>query len=191
MGFVGPVINGLLLTQISELKLVTLTPVSQPRNCLDTVFLREQFWDLFCFCYILLRFFKNTPVLKFKCQLTFAFFAGVKLLRGQKQKFTWMHSKGYGLWFVICGFCESVLCVSLFQSSLLVIVIMIDGSKKRICEGSFWSSEFVACFWKALLYYDLPNCLTYPQTKRMYADDTSFTSASADVTHINDCLQSI
>ena len=35
---------------------------------------------------------------------------------------------------MICGFCGSVLCVSLFQSSLLVIVIMIDGSKKRICE---------------------------------------------------------
>ena len=58
MEFVGPVINGLLLTQISELKLVTSTDVSQPRNFLDTVF-REQFWDLFCFCYILLRFLKT------------------------------------------------------------------------------------------------------------------------------------
>ena len=27
----------------------------------------------------------------------------------------------------------------------------------------------------------------YPQTKRIYADDTSITFASADVAHINDC----
>jgi len=39
-------------------------------------------------------------------------------------------------------------CVFLFQESLLVIVIMIDGSEKRNCEGGFWTSEF-ACFWKA------------------------------------------
>ena len=30
---------------------------------------------------------------------------------------------------------RSVLCVSVFQGSLLVIVIMIDGSEKRNCEG--------------------------------------------------------
>ena len=42
----------------------------------------------------------------------------------------------------------SVLCVSVFQGSLLVIVIMIDGSEKRNCEGGFWTLEF-ACFWKA------------------------------------------
>ena len=30
-----------------------------------------------------------------------------------------------------------VLGVSVFQGSLLVIVIMIDGSEKRNCEGSF------------------------------------------------------
>ena len=39
-------------------------------------------------------------------------------------------------WFVICGF-RSVLCVSLFQVSLLLIVIMIDGSDKHNCEGGF------------------------------------------------------
>ena len=38
--------------------------------------------------------------------------------------------------FVIGGF-RSVLCVSVFQGSLLVIVIMIDGSEKRNCEGGF------------------------------------------------------
>ena len=37
---------------------------------------------------------------------------------------------------MIGGF-RSVLYVSVFQGSSLVIVIMIDGSKKRNCEGSF------------------------------------------------------
>ena len=35
---------------------------------------------------------------------------------------------------MIGGF-RSVLCVSVFQGSLIVIVIMIDGSEKRNCEG--------------------------------------------------------
>ena len=43
---------------------------------------------------------------------------------------------------MIGGF-RSVLCVSVFQGSLLVIVVMIDGSEKRICEG-FRTLEF-AC----------------------------------------------
>ena len=30
-----------------------------------------------------------------------------------------------------------VLCVSLFQGLLLVIVVMIDGSEKHNCEGGF------------------------------------------------------
>ena len=38
--------------------------------------------------------------------------------------------------FLIGGF-RSVLCVSVFRGSLLVIVIMIDGSEKRNCEGGF------------------------------------------------------
>ena len=37
---------------------------------------------------------------------------------------------------MIGGF-RSVLRVSVFQGSLLVIVIMIDGSEKRSCEGGF------------------------------------------------------
>ena len=37
---------------------------------------------------------------------------------------------------MIGGF-RSVLCVSLFEGSLLVIVIIIDGSEKRNCEGGF------------------------------------------------------
>ena len=37
---------------------------------------------------------------------------------------------------MIGGF-RSVLCVSVFQGSLLVIVIMIDGSEKRIVKAAF------------------------------------------------------
>ena len=57
-----------------------------------------------------------------------------------------MGSKDHDLWFVIVGF-RSILCVSVFQGLLLVIVIMIDGIKKYKCEGGFWTSEF-SCFWK-------------------------------------------
>ena len=76
--------------------------------------------------------------MKFKSQLTIAFFAAVNHLNGplRKQNFTLTGSKGHGLRFVIGGF-GSVLCVSVFQGSLLVIVIMIDGSEKRNCEGGF------------------------------------------------------
>ena len=38
--------------------------------------------------------------------------------------------------FAIGGF-RFVLGVSVFQGSLLVIVILIDGSEKRNCEGGF------------------------------------------------------
>ena len=37
---------------------------------------------------------------------------------------------------MIGGF-RFVLCVSVFQGSCLVIVIMIDGREKRNCEGGF------------------------------------------------------
>ena len=71
-------------------------------------------------------------ILKFKTQLTITFFAAVNNLNGplRKQNFTLTGSKGQGLWFVIGGF-RSVLCVSVFQGSLLVIVIMIDSNEKR------------------------------------------------------------
>ena len=72
-------------------------------------------------------------ILRFKCQLTIAFFAAVNHLNGPlwKQNFTLTGSKGHGFWFVIGGF-RSVLCVSVFQDSSLVIVINIDGSEKRM-----------------------------------------------------------
>ena len=93
--------------------------------------------------------FTNVWILKFKSQLTIALFAADNHLNGplRKQNFTLTGSKGHGFWFVIGGF-RSVLCVSVFQGSLLVIVIMIDGSEKRNCEGGFWTLEF-ACLWKA------------------------------------------
>ena len=69
-------------------------------------------------------------------QLTIAFFATVNHINRplRKQDFTLTGSKGHGLRLVIGGF-RSVLCVSVFQGWLLVIVIVIDGSKKRISDG--------------------------------------------------------
>ena len=61
-----------------------------------------------------------------------------------------INSKGlkrHGLRFVIGGF-WSVLWLSVFQGSLLVIVMMTNGSEKRNCEGGFWALE-VAFFLKA------------------------------------------
>ena len=93
--------------------------------------------------------FTNMRIRKFKSQLTIAFFAAVNHLNGplKKHNFTLTDSKSHGLWFVIGGF-RSILCVSVFQGSLLVIIITIDGSEKRNCEGGFWTYEF-ACLWKA------------------------------------------
>ena len=82
---------------------------------------------------------KNTRTLKFKIrQLSFAFFSAVNHLSGplRKQNFTYSGSKGHGLWSVTGGF-RSVLCVSVFRGSLLVIVIMIDGSEKRNVKVAF------------------------------------------------------
>ena len=42
------------------------------------------------------------------------------------------------------GGSRSVLCVSVFQGSLLVVVIMIDGSEKRNCEGGLLTLEFAS-----------------------------------------------
>ena len=73
-------------------------------------------------------------ILKFKSQLTIALFAAVNHLNGplRKQNFTLTGSKGHGFWFVIGGFL-SVLCISVFQGSLLLIVIMIRQRKTQ-----FW-----------------------------------------------------
>ena len=54
----------------------------------------------------------------------------------QKTKLYFNGFKRSCMGFAIGGF-RSVLGVSVFQGSLLVIVIMIDGSEKRNCEGGF------------------------------------------------------
>jgi len=77
-------------------------------------------------------------ILEVQSQLTIAFFAAVNHPNGplRKQNFTLTGSKGHGFLFLIGGF-RSVLCVSVFQGSLLVIIIMIYGSEQRNCEGGF------------------------------------------------------
>ena len=79
--------------------------------------------------------------LKFKSQVAIAFF--VNHLNGplRKQNFTLTGSKGHGLWFMISGF-RSVLCVSVFQGSLLVIVIMI-AKKTQFVKATFelWKAQ--------------------------------------------------
>ena len=101
---------------------------------------------------VVLRFSQTCKFWSSKAAFTIAFFAAVNHLNGplRKQNFTLTGSKGHGLWFVI-GWFWSILCVCVFQGSLLVIVIMIDGSEKRnYCEGAFWTLEFT-CLWKAQL----------------------------------------
>ena len=80
--------------------------------------------------------FKTTRIMKLKSQLTTPFFAAVNHLRGplRKQNFTSTGSKGHGLWLVIGGF-RSVLGVSVFQCSLLVIVINYDWRQRKT---QFW-----------------------------------------------------
>ena len=56
----------------------------------------------------------------------------------REQNFTSMGLKGHGLWLVHGGF-WSILCVSVFQSLLLVIILMTGGTN---CEGGFWTLEF-------------------------------------------------
>ena len=59
-----------------------------------------------------------------KLQSNFGFFCSVSYLSRplRKHMVTWTSSKGHGLWFVIGGF-QFVWFVSMFQSSLLVIIL--------------------------------------------------------------------
>ena len=67
-------------------------------------------------------------ILKFRSQPTIAFSLLSIIVTDLLGNKTLLHGFKRS-WFVICGF-RSVLCVSLFQGSLLVIVNMIDGSDK-------------------------------------------------------------
>ena len=97
-------------------------------------------FQIFGWCHYYCAF--HMRIVKFKSQLTIAFFAAVNHLNGplRKQNFTLTGSKVMvcDLWLVDFD----PFCVSVLQGSLLVIVIMIDGSKKRNCEGGLWTLEF-------------------------------------------------
>ena len=103
--------------------------------------------------------FTNMRILKFKSQLTIAFFASVNHLNGplRTQNFTLTGSKGHGFWFVIGEF-RSVLCVSVFQGSLLVIVVTIDGSEKRNCVWRRLLNFRVRMFVKSAVIYHCTCC---------------------------------
>ena len=72
---------------------------------------------------------QHTKTLKFKSQLALPFFSPDNHLSRplRKQKLSSASSKVRGLWFVIGGF-RSILWFSVFPGTLIVILIMIDGS---------------------------------------------------------------
>ena len=74
------------------------------------------------------------------------FFAAVNHLNGPYKEQLWRVQKVIvcDLWLVDYNL---FLCVSVFQGSLVVIVIMIDGEKCN-SESGFWTLEF-PCLWKA------------------------------------------
>ena len=69
-------------------------------------------------CYLFT--FKNTRILKFKSQLTFAFFAAVNQLSGPLRKHTEVHFNGFKRsWFVICDWWISIRYVCFFVSGFV------------------------------------------------------------------------
>ena len=140
-------VDGIEITRCHNIDCIDLT-----LTLISFILLHEKFLQFDWLRTVVLQLttlFINMRILKFKSQLTIAFSAAVDHLNGplRKQNFSLTGLKGHGLWLLIGGF-RSVLWVSVFQGSLLVIVIMIDGSEKRNCEGAFWTLEF-ACLWKA------------------------------------------
>ena len=86
--------------------------------------------------------FKNMRILKFKSQLTFAFFAVVNHLSRCLSKQNLTGSKAHGLWLVDFD----LLCVFLwFIGSLLVIVTILDGSKNWIMKAAFQLESLHLC----------------------------------------------
>ena len=65
--------------------------------------------------------------------LTIALFAAVNHLNGPLRKLQKV---------IVCDLWISIRFVTVFQGSLFVIVIMIDGSEKRNYEGGFWTLQF-------------------------------------------------
>ena len=77
-----------------------------------------------CTTFLLFLSLINTENLRLKSQLKFLFLTAINRLSWplKKQNFASMSSKVHGLWFVTGGF-QSILCFSLFQGLLLVIII--------------------------------------------------------------------
>ena len=65
----------------------------------STLFFQSFLFNTFMFLFFLTALFTNMRILKFKSQLTIAFFAAVSDLNGplRKQNFTFTGSKGQGL----------------------------------------------------------------------------------------------
>ena len=102
----------------------------------------------------------------------------------REQNFTLTGLKGHGLSLVPGGF-WSIWCVFVFQSLLLVIILMTGGTN---CEGGFWTLEFV-CLWKSrlntapIVYIHVP-CTVFPLPdggKEIWVA-TNFKSPSSEVT---------
>ena len=146
---------------ISLLMTVLITVcVPDHSNCLQPILLNNLKIALWYFSstvadYLLLvhhlwitELFKNTRTLKFKSQPRFGFLLPSIILIFLLGNSTFLKRVQKvmvcDLWLVDFD----PFCVSVFQGSLLVIVIMIDGSEKRNREGAFWTLEF-ACLWKA------------------------------------------
>ena len=103
---------------------------------------------------------KNMWILKFKSQLTFAFFATVIHLRGplRKQNFSLTDSKGHGLWFVIGGF-WSVLCVSVFLCFCVSRFVDCD------CNYDWWQPK--TQLWRQVLNFRVRMFVKRAVTARM------------------------
>ena len=118
--------------------------------------------------------FKNTWTLKFKSQLTFAFYSAVNHPRKQNLTYKWDQQAMVCDLAVIGGFCY-VLRVSVFQGLFLVIIIMIDGSenrfqlwRSRVCEKRskvewLWSLLYLSetCFIFFFYIYFCFQCTTF------------------------------
>ena len=102
----------------------------------------------------------------------------------REQNFTSTGLKDRGLWLVPGGF-WFILCLSVFQSLLLVIILMTGSTN---CEGGFWTLESV-CLWKSqlnttpIVYIHVP-CTVFPLPdggKEIWVA-TNFKSPSSEVT---------
>ena len=113
-----------------------------------------------CPCCTFLLFFSliNTETLKFKRQLKFLLLTAVNHLSWplKKENFASMSSKVHGLWFVTGGF-RSILCVSVFQGLLLVIIIK-DNYDCSSEECNFLNFKLAIKFQSLCVIGNCSNC---------------------------------